>query len=138
MLESEECFGLAAHCMQQVAKCYHNVGNTTAESAALQTAAKQYLTSEIASTVEAGILTFNEDLISAISVYEDCIRLHSDQNERQLAGKLCLELADILAKRFERHFEAIPYYERAIGLFSLVTTNSGAVDQGASLQVNSF
>lgn len=114
--------------MQQVAKSYHSVGNVVSESSALQTAAKQYLTSEITSTIESNNVTFNEDLISAISVYEEAIRLHCDQNERQLAGKLCLELADILAQKFNKHFEALPYYERAITLF----TN---IDQSSSLQV---
>jgi hypothetical protein len=117
-LESEECHGLAGYCLQQVAKCYHSVGNTVSESAALHTAAKQYLNSEISTTIEAGILTFNENLISAISLYEEAIRLHCDQNERQLAAKLCLELADILAQKFDKHFESIPYYERAFALFS--------------------
>lgn len=117
-LQNEECFGLSAYCMQQVAKSFHSVGNTVSESAALQHAAKQYLNSEISSSVELGVLTLSEDLISAISVYEEGIRLHCDQNERQLAGKLCLELADILAQKFDRHFEALPYYERSIQLFS--------------------
>ena len=117
-LENEECYGLSANCMQQVAKCYHNVGNVVSESSALQTAAKLYLNSEIASTVESNILTFNEDLLSSISTYEEAIKLHQDQNERQLAAKLCLELADILALKFEKYFESIAYYERAIALFS--------------------
>lgn len=117
-LESEECYSLAGYCLQQVAKCYHSVGNTVSESAALQNAAKQYLNSEISTTIEAGILNFNENLISAISLYEEAIRLHCDQNERLIAAKLCLELADILAQKFDKHFESIPYYERAFGLFS--------------------
>ncbi len=36
----------------------------------------------------------------------------------KLAAKLCLELADILAQKFDRQFEALPYYERSIQLFS--------------------
>lgn len=120
-LENEECYGLSAYCMQQVAKCFHSVGNTVSESAALQHAAKQYLNSEISSSIESGTVTFNEDLLSAISLYEETIKLHCDKNERQLAGKLCLELADILAQKFDRHFESLPYYERAISLF---TTNN--------------
>lgn len=114
--------------MQQVAKSYHSVGNVVSESSALQTAAKQYLTSEITSTQESNNITFNEDLLSAISLYEESIRLHCEQNERQIAAKLCLELADILAQKFEKHFEALPYYERSISLF----TNP---DQSNSLQV---
>ena len=117
-LENEECYGLSAYCMQQVAKSYHSVGNTISESAALQQAAKLYLNSQIASTVESGIVTFNEDLLNVISLYEETIRLHCDQNERQLAAKLSLELADLLAVKFERYFESIAYYEKAIGLFS--------------------
>jgi hypothetical protein len=124
-LENEECFGLSAYCMQQVAKCYHSVGNIVSESAALQASARQYLNSEIASTVESNILTFNEDLLSSISVYEEAIKLHCDQNERHLAGKVCLELADVLALKFEKYFESISYYERAIVLFSDQQPNSG-------------
>ena len=116
-LENEECFGLAGYCMQQVAKSYHSVGNTVSESAALQSAAKHYLNSEISSTIESGTVTLNEDLLSAISLYEEGIRLHCDQNEKQIAAKLCLELADILALKFERYFESLSYYERAITLF---------------------
>ena len=77
-LENDECFGLAAYCMQQVAKSYHSVGNTISESASLQAAAKQYLNSEISSTIETGSLTFNEDLLSAISMNEQslcCLRI---------------------------------------------------------------
>ena len=127
-LESEECFGLAGYCMQQVAKSYHSVGNTVSESVALQTAAKHYLNSEIGSTIESGTVTFSEDLLSAISLYEEGIKLHCEQNEKQIAGKLCLELADILALKFDRLFESLSYYERAISLF---TTN----EHTASLQV---
>ena len=89
-LESEECFGLAGYCLQQVAKCYHSVGNTCSESAALQTASKQYLNAEISSSIESGILTFNENLSSAISIYEEVIKLHCEQNERIIAAKVCL------------------------------------------------
>lgn len=116
-LENEECFGLAGYCMQQVAKSYHSVGNTVSESSALQSAAKQYLNSEISSTIESGTITFNEDLLSSISIYEECIRLHCDQNEKLLAAKLSLELADMLAQKFDRHFESISYYEKAVNLF---------------------
>lgn len=117
-LENEECHGLSAYCMQQVAKCQHSVGNLVAESAALQTASRHYLNSELASSVESNILTFNEDLLSCVSVYEEAIKLHCEQNERHLGGKLCLELADLLAVKFERHFESISYYEKAITLLS--------------------
>ena len=129
-LENDECFGLAAYCMQQVAKSYHSVGNTISESASLQAAAKQYLNSEISSTIETGSLTFNEDLLSAISLYEESIRLHCDQNEKLLAGKLCAELADLLAQKFDRHFESLPYYERAITLLS-----SNSPDTSNAVQV---
>ncbi len=87
-LESEECFGLSGYCMQQVAKSFHSVGNTVSESASLQQAAKQYLNAEISSSIELGTLTLSEDLTSAISVYEEAIRLHCDQNERILGKKL--------------------------------------------------
>ena len=117
-LESEECFGLAGYCMQQVAKSYHSVGNTVSESASLHTAAKHYLNAEISTTIESGTVTFSEDLLSAISLYEEGIKLHCEQNERQIAGKLCLELADILALKFDRLFESLSYYERAISLFN--------------------
>ena len=117
-LENEECFGLSAHCMQQVAKSYHSIGNTILESFALQSAAKQYLNAEITSSVETGVVSFNEDLLSAISAYDTAIKVHTDQNERHLAAMLCLQLADILSRKFERHFEAIPYYERTINLFT--------------------
>jgi len=117
-LESEECFGLAGYCMQQVAKSYHSVGNTVSESASLHTAAKHYLNAEISTTIESGTVTFSEDLLSAISMYEEGIKLHCEQNERQIAGKLCLELADILALKFDRLFESLSYYERAISLFN--------------------
>lgn len=130
-LENEECFSLSAYCMQQVAKSFHSVGNTVSKSASLQYAAKQYLNSEISSTIESGTLTFNEDMLAAISLYEESIRLHCDQNERQLASKLCLELADILAQKFDRHFESLPYYERAITLFSGVNNP----EQNSSVQV---
>lgn len=123
-LEEEECYGLAACCLQQVAKLYRSVGNTVSESGALQAAAHQYLNAEIYTTIETGIITFNEDLMSAISVYEEAIKLHCENNERQLAAKLCLELADIVGMKFERYFEAIPYYERAISLFTYINTNS--------------
>jgi len=83
-LENEECFGLSGYCMQQVAKSFHSVGNTVSESASLQQAAKQYLNSEISSSIELGTLTLTEDLTSAVSVYEEAIRLHCDQNERIL------------------------------------------------------
>jgi len=119
-LETEECFGLSAYCMQQVARSYHSVGNTVSESSALQSAAKQYINAEEASGTVKGSISLGEDLLSAISVYEEAIKLHCDQNERQLAGKLCLELADILVDKFDHYFEAIPYYERAISLFSYV------------------
>lgn len=115
-LDLEESFSLSAACWQQVAKCYHSVGNLISESAALQNAAKNYLQSETVSTIESNNITFNEDLLSVISVYDEAIKLHCDQNERILSAKLCLELADILAIKFEKHFEAIPYYERAISL----------------------
>ena len=117
-LENEECHGLSAYCYQQIAKCFHSVGNIVSESSALQTAARQYLNSEISSSVESNILTFGEDLLSSISMYEEVIKLHCEQNERQLAGKLCLELADVLALKFEKYFEAIAYYERAVTLYS--------------------
>lgn len=123
-LENEECYGLSGYCLQQVAKCHHSVGNTVSESGALQQAAKLYLTSEICSSIEIGSLTLDEDLMSAISLYEDAIRLHCDQNEKLLAGKLCLELADIMGKKFDRYFEALPYYERAITLLSSSHPNS--------------
>jgi hypothetical protein len=128
-LESEECFGLAASCMQQVAKCYQSVGNQVSASNALQTAAKLYLNSEIMSTSVCGFLTLNEDLLSCVSCYEECIKLHCDQNERQLAAKLCLELADILTLKFEKFFESISYYERAMSLFS------NPDDQSVTVQV---
>jgi hypothetical protein len=121
-LESEDCFGLSGYCMQQVAKSYHSVGNSILESSALQTAAKQYINSEILTSIETNSLSFNEDLLNAISLYEECIKLHCDQNERHLAAKLCLELADILAQKFEKHFESISYYERAILLFQSPNT----------------
>jgi len=133
-LENEECFGLSAYCMQQVAKSFHSVGNTVSESASLQHAAKQYLNSEISSTIESGTLTFNEDLLSAISLYEESIKLHTDQNERQLAGKLCIELADILSQKFDRHFESLPYYEKAINLLSYHSNTLGN-NQNVSVQV---
>jgi tetratricopeptide (TPR) repeat protein len=128
-LENEECHGLSAYCMQQVAKCYHSVGNIVSESAALQTAARQYLNSEIGSSVEANIVTFSEDLLSSISVYEEAIKLHCEQNERHLAAKISLELADVLALKFEKYFESISYYERAIGLFSDQQANPLAATQ---------
>ena len=131
-LEQEECFGLAAYCMQQVAKSYHSVGNTVSESTALQLAAKHYLNAEISSSVEAGTVTFGEDLLSAVSLYEEGIRLHCDQNEKQIAGKLCLELADLLAMKFDRLFESLSYYERAIVLFS---STQSLEQSAASLQV---
>lgn len=116
-LELEECYSLAGYCLQQVAKSYHSVGNTVLESSALQNAAKQYINSEILTSIETNSISFNEDLLNAISLYEECIKLHCDQNERHLAAKLCLELADILAQKFEKYFESISYYERAILLF---------------------
>lgn len=115
-LDLEESFSLSAACWQQVAKCYHNVGNLVSESAALQNAAKNYLQSETATTIESNNVSFNEDLLSVISVYDEAIKLHCDQNERILSAKLCLELADILALKYEKYFEAIPYYERAKSL----------------------
>lgn len=115
-LDSEESFSLSAACWQQVAKCYHSVGNVVSESAALQNAAKNYLHSETATTIESNNITFNEDLLSVISTYDEAIKLHCDQNERVLSAKLCLELADILAVKYEKYFESIPYYERAISL----------------------
>lgn len=126
-LENEECFGLAASCMQQVAKCYQSVGNQVSASNALQSAAKLYLNSEIMSTSVCGFLTLNEDLLSCVSCYEECIKLHCDQNERQLAAKLCLELADILTLKFEKFFESISYYERAMSLFSNPDDQSGTL-----------
>lgn len=122
-LEEEECYGLAAVCLQQVSKVYHSVNNSISESGALQQAAQQYLNAEISTTIEAGIITFNEDLLSAISVYDEAIKLHCDKNERQLAAKLCLEIGDILGVKFERYFEAIPYYQRAISLFTYISSN---------------
>lgn len=130
-LENEECYGMSGYCMQQVAKSYQSVGNTAAKSSALQTAAKQYLTSEIVSTIELCSLTFNEDLLTAISIYEECIRLHMEQNEKHLAAKICSELADIMAQKFDKFFEAIPYYERAINLYSQIN----APEQPTSLQI---
>ncbi|CAF0735275.1 unnamed protein product [Brachionus calyciflorus] len=121
-LEADECFSLSASCLQQVAKSYHSVGNAISESAALQSAAKNYLQSEIITTIESNNVNFNEDLVSTISVYEEAIRLHCDQNDRHLSAKLCLELADILVAKFEKYFEALAYYERAIVL--LVNTDS--------------
>jgi tetratricopeptide (TPR) repeat protein len=115
-LENEECYGLSAYCQQQVGKIYKSIGNSISESGALQAAAKSYLNSEISSTIEMGIVSFNEDLLSAISLYEDAIKLHCEQNEKYLAGKLCVELGDIVQK-FDRYFEAIVYYERAVNLF---------------------
>lgn len=115
-LDLEESFSLSAACWQQVAKCYHSVGNSVSESAALQNAAKNYLQSESISTIESNNITFNEDLLSVMSVYDEAIKLHCDQNDRILSAKLCLELADILAIKYEKYFEAIPYYERAISL----------------------
>ena len=120
-LESEECSSLAGYCMQQVARCQRGVGNPLAESAALQLAAKHYLNAEIAATVETATLTFNENLTSCMSLYDEAIRLHELQHERLLAAKLCLEMADILHERFERHYEAMPYYERAAALFATST-----------------
>lgn len=131
-LENEECHSLAGYCMQQVAKSYHSVGNTISESLALQTAAKLYLSNEIVSTVESGSVTFGEDLLSTISLYEECIRLHCEQNERILAGKLTCELADILSQKFDKHFESIPYYEKAIILFS---NHTNLFESNSSLQV---
>ena len=122
-LEEEECYGLAACCLQQVAKVYHSVNNTISESGSLQAAAQQYLNAEISSTIDTGIITFNEDLMSAISVYDEAIKLHCEKNERQLAAKLCLEIADIVGLKFERYFEAMPYYERAISLFTYISNN---------------
>lgn len=134
-LEIEECHSLAGYCMQQVAKSYHSVGNTISESQALHTAAKQYLSNEIASSVETGTVTFSEDLLSTISLYEECIRLHCDQNERLMAAKYSYELADILAQKFDKHFEAIPYYEKAIGLFSTTqNTSTGLIEANITLQ----
>ncbi len=75
-LENEECYSLAAYCMQQVAKSYHSVGNSISESASLQTAAKHYLTAEIISNIACGTVSFNEDLHNAISLYYESIRLH--------------------------------------------------------------
>jgi tetratricopeptide (TPR) repeat protein len=134
-LENEECHGLSAYCLQQVAKCYHSVGNTTAESAALQTASKQYLNSECSSSIESNILTLNEDLLSSISVYEEAIKLHSDHNEKFLAAKLCVELGDILGQKFERLFEAIPYYEKAISLLSDQAPNYASSIQVLVVQI---
>jgi factor VIII intron 22 protein len=122
-LEEEECYGLAAVCLQNVSKVYHSVNNSISESGALQSAAQQYLNAEISTTIETGIITFNEDLLSAISVYDEAIKLHCDRNERQLAAKLCLEIGDILGTKFERYFEAIPYYQRAVSLFTYIPNN---------------
>ena len=123
-LEEEECYGLAAVCLQNVSKVYHSVNNSISESGALQSAAQQYLNAEISTTIETGIITFNEDLLSAISVYDEAIKLHCDKNERQLAAKLCLEIGDILGTKFERYFEAVPYYQRAVSLFTYITSNN--------------
>jgi factor VIII intron 22 protein len=121
-LENEECYNLSGYCMQQISKSYHSVGNTILESSYLQQAAKQYLNSEISSRIELGAITLDEDLINAISLYDEAIKLHCEQNERKLAAKLCSELADILALKFERYFEAMSYYERAISLFQPVSS----------------
>lgn len=128
LLDSEDHpSSLAAYCLQQVARCHRSVGNTTLESSALQAAAKRYLTAHVVSTVETRCVTMDEDLMSALSVYDECIRVHCDSGERHLAGKLCVEVADLLTTRFEKHFEAIPYYERALVLFtdpSLISANA--------------
>lgn len=101
----------------------------------MQTAAKLYLSNEIVSTVESGSVTFSEDLLSAISLYEETIRLHCEQNERLLAAKYCCELADLLAQKFDKHFESIPYYEKAIGLLSTAPNSAGVIETNISLQV---
>ena len=126
-LEEEECYGLAAVCLQNVSKVYHSVNNSISESGALQSAAQQYLNAEISTTIETGIITFNEDLLSAISVYDEAIKLHCDRNERQLAAKLCLEIGDIIGTKFERYFEAIPYYQRAVSLFTYISNSDPLV-----------
>jgi hypothetical protein len=87
-LEAEECTALAGYCMQQVARCQRGIGNTLAESAALQLAAKHYLNAEIATTVETATLTFNEHLTSCMSLYDEAVRLHESLNERTLAAKV--------------------------------------------------
>lgn len=114
-LETEECHSLSGRCLEQVAKAYHTIGNFPSESTSLQLAAKQYL-KQIETNREN--ISFGEDLISVISLYEDAIKLNCDQNERHNAAKLCLELADILSEKFDHYFEAIPYYERSITLFT--------------------
>lgn len=131
LLDSEEHpSALAAYCLQQVARCHRSVGNTTLESGALQAAARRYLTAHVVATVETRCVTMDEDLVSALSVYDECIRVHCDAGERHLAAKLCIEVADLLATRFEKHFEAIPYYERALVLFTdpNVIANASAVN----------
>jgi factor VIII intron 22 protein len=114
-LESEECHSLSGRCLEQVAKAYHTIGNFPSESTSLQLAAKQYLKQIESNRAN---ISFGEDLLSVISLYEDAIRLNCDQNERHNAAKLCLELADILSEKFDHYFEAIPYYERSIALFT--------------------
>ena len=52
-----------------------------------------------------------------------------------MAAKYCCELADILAQKFDKHFEAIPYYEKAIGLFSTTqNTSTGLIEANVTLQ----
>lgn len=141
LLDSEEYpSGLAAYCLQQVARCHHSVGNTSLESGALQAAARRYLTAHIVATVETRCVSLDEDLMSALSVYDECIRVHCDAGERHLAGKLCVEIADLLATRFEKHFEAIPYYERALVLFTdpgFIANSSSTSTATSTTSVNS-
>ena len=57
--------------------------------------------------------------------------MHDQQHERMLAAKLCLEMADLMHERFERHYEAIPYYERAAALFAATATHHHEVRHAA-------
>jgi hypothetical protein len=116
-LENEQAYTLSAHCLQQVAKLHQNTGNYVLQSGALQSAAHLYLKAEHESTCEIGLITFGEDLLSALSLYDDAIRVHCDHNEKHLAGKLCVEIADVLTLTYEKYTQALQYYERALGLF---------------------
>lgn len=137
LLDSEDHpSSLSAYCLQQVARCHHSVGNSTLESSALQSAARKYLSAHIVASVETRTTTLDEDLLSAISVFDECIRVHCEQaGERQLAAKLCVEVGDLLGARFEKYFEAIPYYERAIVLFGDPSVSLAANNANASIQV---
>jgi tetratricopeptide (TPR) repeat protein len=116
-LENEQAYTLSAQCQQQVAKLHQSTGNYVLQSGSLQSAAHLFLISEHESTCEVGLVTFGEDLINAVSLYDDAIRVHCDHNEKHLAGKLCVEIADLLTQKYEKYDQALQYYERALTLF---------------------